>query len=219
MELLTGRLPLQEPDEDDEKAWEAQSTGRSSNEGLEAWVAHADGGFRLKGTPPTPLPPQVMVQAASGRNKERGGQRKGRGRSKERRGKHKEPQQSVAPHEEELEPVIQDAQPDEAVAESKMLNPRRKEAANSVAQAISAALKLTPGTRQIVTRAAELGAAAAFAMPPTPVDGADDKENEEHHSNRDKKKGKGKSKSGKSKGRGSKKLDKEQGGQPVELAA
>ena len=47
MELLTGRLPFELEEGEEEEAWEALSTGRSSNEGCEAWVAHPDGGFRL----------------------------------------------------------------------------------------------------------------------------------------------------------------------------
>lgn len=192
MELLTGRLPFEMDEGEEEEAWEALSTGRSSNEGCEAWVSHADGGFRLKGAPPTPmLPPQP--EAAS--NKERA-HRKGRGKSKERRASRSGPtvdlSGATAPHDAET------VAPQSSRPRMATFNDRRKEAAASAANAISSALKLTPGTKQLVARAAELGAAAAMSLPPTP---AEDEKKEVSVlgdvSNRDKKALKGGGKKGK----------------------
>ena len=193
MELLTGRLPFEMEDGEVEEAWEALSTGRSSNEGCEAWVAHPDGGFRLKGAPPTPMPPPL---AAAASNKEQA-RRKGRGKSKERRASRSGPtidlSGATAPSAETVEVSTLSSRP-----RMSAFNDRRKEAAASAANATSSALKLTPGTKQLVARAAELGAAAAMALPATPLE--DDKKEVSvlgDVSNRDKKGMKGGGKKGK----------------------
>jgi hypothetical protein len=210
MELLTGRLPLQEPETDRESNWEAQSTGRSSNEGCEAWVAKDDGGFRLKGAPPTPAPTPQPAPAPVASERERGrAARKGRGRSKERRSSRPPAPVQTDAADATAADAAEAADADEGSAlPAGELRGRRKEAAASVARQIASALKLTPGTQQLVSRAAVLGAAAAVAMPPTP-DGAADEEREAlgEVSNREKKKGKrAKAKGGKK----ASKKDKEQ---------
>ena len=205
MELLTGRMQFEEFEGEDDTKWEQCSTGRSSNEGLEAWVAKPDGGFRLVGAPPTPVPVIKVTEIPAPKDKAR--KKGGRSKSKERKSEKisaPEVDLSDAPSNEE------NLQADEAPLRDG-LHGRRKEAASSVASAISNALGLTPGTRQLVARAAELGAAAALKLPPTPLE--DEKENVGDISNRDGKKGAKGKKSKKGKGRGSKrgadKVDKE----------
>lgn len=217
MELLTGRLPFELEEGEENEPWEALSTGRSSNEGCEAWVAHPDGGFRLKGTPPTPVQPaaseQTVITAAA--PKERA-HRKGRGKSKERRAS-RSSSSAVDPAPRAPEDADTQLESNRQVVAT-AFNDRRKEAAASVASAISSALKLTPGTKQLVARAAELGAAAAMALPPTPLE--DEKEEPSvlgDVSNRDGKKGKGGGKKGKKGKRVFGKKEKEPS--PVDLSA
>jgi hypothetical protein len=187
------RSPLGLVPVDNAEQWELLSTGRSSNEGLEAWVAKEDGGFRMKGVPPTPLEkpatPAVPADpdaadaagpanaAAPGPTKA-GRRRKGsRGRSKDRRPSSSENEAPV----DEAAAAIAEARKGEESAEPRdrerapeVMQPpkegkhRRKEAAASVARALSSALGLTPGAKKLVSKAAEMGAAAALALPPTP---------------------------------------------------
>ena len=231
---------------------ESCSTGRSSNEGLEAWVAKPDGGFRMLGAPPTRKDRSRHWREQSLQDCERSALEVDFAELR-----HANEQPRLIEHVgdgvymQELEDGEWHVWTEEeggaagalyrakepSLADEKHLQDglqgRQKAAVASVASAISSALKLTPGTRLLVARAAELGASAALNLSPSMLE-QDDKENavggacNRDHANkkggtssRGTLKGK-KGKKAKSKGskKGADKLDKEQvPPQQVDLSA
>lgn len=159
---------------------EAWSTGRSSNEGCEAWVATSEGGFRMKGAP-TPVKLASKIEEAPveelsltdekpRRAAKRGNRRRSRSRSARDQDAPAQQQQSEdgaqepsgereGRKDEQATVGSEDAdQPAETLPEV------QARAASEAAEVMSTSLNLTPASKRLVAAAARAGAAAAYLV-------------------------------------------------------
>ena len=171
----------------DDGEWEAVSTGRSSNEGLEAWRATPRGGFELKersdGGWPTERgvesPEQVAVKAAVPASEPADGPvtsskkpsvmeqleaMRHRRRDRRRSGGSKGGKSGSGSAEKPPPDVAQQQQQQQQQPPAE-LRTREARAADKAASRLVAANALTPCTAQIVHEAARAGAAAALKKP------------------------------------------------------
>jgi hypothetical protein len=148
----------------DDGAWEAQWTGRSSNDGCEEWIATPrdaiSGGFRLASAPHQAKPAPAEAAPSQPSTQER---------LRSRPIQQEVSPMASAPQFESSGPSPP-AAPEPTPSDTAGGHGRRKDAAVAAAKDMAQSLGLTPGTTQLVARAAEFGAAAALALPQTPAE-------------------------------------------------
>ena len=131
--------------------WETCDTGRSSNDGLENWVATARGGFAPMHSVSVAVPAQITSKLQPLKRHSQQNHRDSPGQE----------QLPASQAEQQLETPPREQQ---ALHALQNLPSRHARAAAGAAHAIASALGLTPGTSDVVSAAAAAGAAAALAV-------------------------------------------------------